>query len=66
MPQSRKEEFASVCRLIQKKTVENICNLLSDNDKKLATRGTCANREFIFKKDRDTNFGVQLFIALQF
>jgi hypothetical protein len=25
-----------------------------------------ANREFIFKKDRDTNFGVQLFIALQF
>jgi len=25
-----------------------------------------ANKEFIFRKDRDTNFGVQLFIALQF
>jgi hypothetical protein len=25
-----------------------------------------ANKEFIFRKDRDTNFGLQLFIALQF
>jgi hypothetical protein len=25
-----------------------------------------SNKEFIFRKDRDTNFGVQMFIALQF
>ena len=50
MPQIRKEEFASMCSLIQKKTVEDICNILSEHGKKVNTVGTCANREFILKQ----------------
>jgi hypothetical protein len=39
---------------------------VSNNNYDVQQNSLDANREFIFRKDRDTNFGVQVFIALQF
>jgi hypothetical protein len=39
---------------------------VTNNRYDVQQRSLNTNREFIFRKDRDTNFGVQMFIALQF
>ena len=50
MPQNRKVEFAKVCRVLQNKTVEDICNILRGHEHKVHTVGTLGNREFLLKR----------------